>query len=165
MCWSNHRDHRDLRDAWVAERQLRHDARNDVRASDADRRAVIDQLSRHTGEGRLTLEEFEARVGEALEARTTSDLRLVLRELPVERRDRRAMRPRPAPGAIRAVALWTLIVVAAIAFIGAGALWWLVPLAFFRFGGFGGHHHRPHWQHRQHDDGAELRRGDDLTLV
>ena len=59
MCWSSHRA---IRDSWVVERR----PRADVRASDADRQATIDQLSRHTGDGRLTLEDFEARVDEAV---------------------------------------------------------------------------------------------------
>jgi hypothetical protein len=159
MCWSNHRDYRDLRDAWVAERQLRHEARADVRVSDADRQSTIDQLSRHTGEGRLTLDEFEARVDEALEAKTHADLRVVLRELPVERRERRPISARYAAAVVRAVVLWAVISVAAIVFIGPGALWWLVPLAFFRFRGFG-HHHYGHARSPR-----QLDRGDDLTLV
>lgn len=153
MCWSSHRD---FRDAWVAERALR----SDVRVSDADRQGAIDQLSRHTADGRLTLEEFEARVDEALEAKTHGDLRLALRELPVERP---SIRPRYSAGMLRAAALWTFILVLAVIAIGPGVLWWLVPLAFFRFRGFGfGHHHRG----RPHDRRSrELHRGDDLTLV
>jgi hypothetical protein len=60
---------------------------------------------------------------------------------------------------IRAALLWAVVLVAAIVFIGPGALWWLVPLAFFRFRGFG-HHHRA-----RRDRWRELPRGDDLTLV
>jgi len=150
MCWSSHRD---VRESWVMERQ----PREDVRVSDADRQETVAQLSRHTGEGRLTLEEFEARVDEALEAKTHGELRRALRELPAERRP---LRRRYSTGMIRAAALWTLILVAAVVLIGPGALWWLVPLAFFKFGAFGGrHHHTPHERPRQLD------RGDDLTLV
>jgi hypothetical protein len=129
-----------------------------VRVSDADRQATIEQLSRHTGEGRLTLEEFEARVDEALEAKTQSDLRLAMRELPTQRP---SIRQRYSAGMLRAVTVWAFILVVAAIAIGPGALWWLVPLAFFRFGGFGHHHH-----HRSRSERPrELHRGDDLTLV
>lgn len=52
-----------------------------VRASDADRQAVVDQLSRATGEGRLTLEEFADASGTAYAAITRSDLESVVRPL------------------------------------------------------------------------------------
>lgn len=153
MCWSSHRD---VGDSWSVERQTRTEPRADVRASDGDRQATIDQLSRHTGEGRLTLEDFEARVDEAWQAKTHGDLQHVLRELPAERAP---LRRRYSEGMIRAAALWIVILVAATIAIGPGALWWLVPLAFFRFGGFG--HQRHH-----SDNSRELPRGsDDLTLV
>ena len=150
MCWSSPRDYRE---SWSVERQ----PRTDVRVSDADRQATVEQLSRHTGEGRLTLEEFEARVDEALEAKTHGELQLVLRELPAERRP---LRQRYSSGMIRAAAIWVVILVAAVVLIGPGALWWLVPLAFFKFGAFGGHHH-----HTSRERPRQLDRGDDLTLV
>jgi hypothetical protein len=53
-----------------------------IRASDAERDAVIEMLRRHTADGRLTMAEFEERVAEALAARTRGDLDPVLRELP-----------------------------------------------------------------------------------
>jgi hypothetical protein len=150
MCWSSHRDFRDSRGV---ERQ----PHADVRVSDADRQATIDQLSRHTGDGRLTLEDFETRVDEAWRAKTHGDLQHVLRELPVARP---RIRQRYSERMIRAAAVWVVLLVVAAIAIGPGALWWLVPLAFFRFGGFG-HHHRD----RDHDDRHQLQRGDDLTLV
>jgi hypothetical protein len=60
-----------------------------IRASDAERDAVIEMLRRHTADGRLTMAEFEERVAEAFAARTRGDLDPVLRELP----------PLPAPSA------------------------------------------------------------------
>ena len=53
-----------------------------LRASDAEREHVVDQLRQHAADGRLTLEEFEQRVAEALAVRTRADLEPVLRELP-----------------------------------------------------------------------------------
>jgi class 3 adenylate cyclase len=54
-----------------------------VRISDADRQAVIDRLREHTAAGRITLDEFEDRLGEVAQARTVSDLRATLRDLPL----------------------------------------------------------------------------------
>jgi hypothetical protein len=149
MCWSSHRD---IRDTWVVERR----PRVDERASDADRQATIDQLSRHTADGRLTLEDFESRVDEAWRAKTHADLQHVLRELPVERTPVRRVYP---PAQLRRAAIWLVIIVGAAFLMGPASLWWLVPLAWFKLGGFGHHHHR------RDDDNRALQRGDDLTLV
>ena len=43
---------------------------------------MVAALERHTGAGRLTLEEFEARVGVACEARTLDELAAVTSDLP-----------------------------------------------------------------------------------
>jgi hypothetical protein len=146
MCWSGHRD---SRDSWVVERQPR---AND-RVSDADRQATIGQLSRHTGDGRLTLDDFEVRVDEALHATTHADLQHVLRELPAERAP---MRRRYSEWQFRAAAFWTMVIIAAAFLMGPASLWWLVPLAWFKLGGFGRHHH--------HDrDAIEAKRDDELT--
>jgi class 3 adenylate cyclase len=56
----------------------------DVRIGDRERQAVIDALSRHTGEGRLTLDEFADRAGRVYAARTQRDLDDVLAGLPAE---------------------------------------------------------------------------------
>lgn len=53
-----------------------------TRASDDDRRRVQVQLDRHLADGRLTLPEYEDRLGETWSARTLADLQPVLRELP-----------------------------------------------------------------------------------
>ncbi|HZQ88054.1 MAG TPA: DUF1707 domain-containing protein [Acidimicrobiales bacterium] len=54
-----------------------------VRVSDIDRQTVIDRLREHTAAGRLTLDEFDARVGEVMQSRTVADLRETLRDLPL----------------------------------------------------------------------------------
>jgi len=54
----------------------------DVRIGDGDRQAVIDALSRHTGEGRLTLDEFADLAGRVYAARTRRDLDAVMAGLP-----------------------------------------------------------------------------------
>jgi class 3 adenylate cyclase len=54
----------------------------DVRIGDDDRQRVIDALSRHTGKGRLTLDEFAELAGRVYAARTRRDLDEVLAGLP-----------------------------------------------------------------------------------
>jgi class 3 adenylate cyclase len=54
----------------------------DVRIGDDDRHRVIDALSRHTGQGRLTLDEFAELAGRVYAARTRRDLDEVLAGLP-----------------------------------------------------------------------------------
>jgi hypothetical protein len=54
-------------------------------ASDAERADAVEALSLHCARGRLTLEEFEARVGEAYDARKVEELDALLADLPSER--------------------------------------------------------------------------------
>lgn len=49
-----------------------------------ERDEVIRALTRHCGDGRLTLDELEDRITEAYEATTDEELRHVLRDLPAE---------------------------------------------------------------------------------
>ena len=49
-----------------------------------ERDEVIRALTRHCGDGRLTLDELEDRITEAYAATTDEELRHVLRDLPVE---------------------------------------------------------------------------------
>jgi ferric-dicitrate binding protein FerR (iron transport regulator) len=53
-----------------------------MKASDADRDAVLSDLSEHFQAGRLTADEFEDRTGRALAARTWAELRDLLHDLP-----------------------------------------------------------------------------------
>ena len=53
-----------------------------IRASDADRDTALGLLRDHWLAGRLTLEEYEARCGEAAGGRFLADLERALRELP-----------------------------------------------------------------------------------
>jgi hypothetical protein len=57
--------------------------RSTLRASDADRTRTIEALRQHTAEGRLSVDEFDQRVGEAYEARTLGELERCARDLPV----------------------------------------------------------------------------------
>jgi hypothetical protein len=55
-----------------------------IRASDAERDATVERLSRAAGDGRLTLEEFSQRMERATEAKTRADLDRLVADLPVE---------------------------------------------------------------------------------
>jgi hypothetical protein len=54
----------------------------EMRASDADRDAVLSELSEHFQAGRLTAAEFDDRAGQALAARTWGELKDLLGDLP-----------------------------------------------------------------------------------
>ena len=54
----------------------------DIRASDDDRQRVVAALERHTGAGRLSLDEFAARVEQVFGATTQSELAAVTSDLP-----------------------------------------------------------------------------------
>lgn len=54
-----------------------------LRAGDADREQLIDELREHAGAGRLTSEELEQRIGEAYGACTRADLDALRADLPV----------------------------------------------------------------------------------
>jgi hypothetical protein len=53
-----------------------------LRASDADREQVVDQLEQHTIAGRLTTDEFEERTQQAYAAKTMGELDALHRDLP-----------------------------------------------------------------------------------
>jgi hypothetical protein len=55
-----------------------------VRASDADRERIVEQLRQHTAEGRLSMDEFEQRMSAAYAAKTYGDLAELTRDLPVD---------------------------------------------------------------------------------
>ena len=98
------------------------------RVGDEDRAQVVEQLRRHTTEGRLTLDEFSERVGRALEAQSRGELDQVMSDLPSEQQ---APAPERAPrratrwvvavmsGAVRKGRWRTGDSVNAIAFMGA----------------------------------------------
>ncbi len=67
--------------------------RSQLRAGDADRRQVADELQRHYVAGRLSADELQERVRQAMAARTFGDLDALLRDLP------RESTPPPAPTA------------------------------------------------------------------
>jgi Domain of unknown function (DUF1707)/2TM domain len=62
---------------------------DDLRASDAEREAIIADLRAHAGEGRLGVEELDERVERAYAARTRRELAALTEDLP------KIARPRP----------------------------------------------------------------------
>ncbi len=66
---------------------------DELRASDTDRERVVEQLRQAHDEGRLTLIEFDERVGAAWAARTYGELRPVTADLPEPARPSRAVQP------------------------------------------------------------------------
>ncbi|MEY9855183.1 hypothetical protein ABH935_000782 [Catenulispora sp. GAS73] len=56
----------------------------DMRAGDADRERLVEQLREHHAAGRLTLDEFDERMTKAYEAKTYGELRTLTRDLPVD---------------------------------------------------------------------------------
>ena len=74
--------------------------RSRLRASHADREHVIDMLKAAFVHGRVTKDEFDARVGQAFGSRTYAELAAVTAESPAGRSQtsRRASRPGRRPG-------------------------------------------------------------------
>ena len=144
MCWSSHHDHSDREDHTRSERVEREEqgpvvTPGHLRVSDAERSAVVDLLQRHAGEGRLTLDEFESRVDEAMAARTGDDLTAVLRDLPpVAGRSSSVRRSTSRSSPLVGVAspfLMLLGILAAISLLVGHLVLW--PLFIFMFCGFG----------------------------
>ncbi|MBA2792981.1 MAG: DUF1707 domain-containing protein [Thermoleophilaceae bacterium] len=54
----------------------------ELRASDADRERVVEELREHCSTGRLTVDELDERIDSAYAARTLADLVPVTRDLP-----------------------------------------------------------------------------------
>jgi hypothetical protein len=107
-----------------------------TRASDADRDAVVSDLSEHFQAGRLTAGEFEDRTGQALTARTWGELGELVADLPA-----RPAAPAPAatatsgrvqPPSGRAAPALVGIAIAAVVLVhivhgGWGLIWLLLP--------------------------------------
>jgi hypothetical protein len=111
-----------------------------LRASDADREAVISRLREAAGEGRLEPEELEERVEAALRSRTYGELAGLVADLPGERRWPARPRARASAraflvgagvaaaitAAVAAVAMMAVLVLAAAAWWGLWLAFWLV---------------------------------------
>jgi hypothetical protein len=110
-----------------------------MRASDADRDAVLSDLSEHFQAGRLTAEEFDERAGRALAARTWGELKDLLRDLPATLPGSRVpaaassdARPeRRAPVPIPVLAGIAIAIAVSIGIAHAWGLLWLVFVVWF----------------------------------
>lgn len=92
-----------------------------LRASDADRDAVAEQLREAAVEGRLEPEELEERLHLALRARTYGDLRRLVGDLPAKR----ARVPATRTAFVLAVRVAAVLVAVAVilAFVALRAIW------------------------------------------
>jgi hypothetical protein len=146
MCWSSHHHYRYEDRRGRAGRSVSDPVTvpGETRVSDAERNRVIELLKQHTADGRLTLEEFEARVDETLASRTGSDLRMVLRDLPAPDRERPRSRS-TLPVAASLLPVIGVVVVLTGVLAGHLLLWPFLVIAFFWFRISGGHHRRARW--------------------
>jgi Domain of unknown function (DUF1707) len=104
----------------------------EMRASDADRDAVLSALSEHFQAGRLTAEELDERTGQALAARTWGDLRKLTVDLPAATSSSAAPQPsagRAGPPLIVVLAGVAIAVVVLSAVV-HGLIWLLIPALF-----------------------------------
>jgi hypothetical protein len=105
-----------------------------MRASDEERNAVADKLSRHYAEGRLDESEFKTRLDAAMSATTRGELNGLFHDLP-----RLPAPPPPPPTRRQRTAPW-LILFAFVAFVSVASIpWWPlyhVPWFLFAIAGF-----------------------------
>ena len=122
-----------------------------LRASDEERNAVADKLSRHYAEGRLDEVEFKNRLDTAMSAITRGDLNGLFDDLP-----RLPSEPSPPVPRRRRILPWVLIVALVAVAVGATmpfyplyhVPWFLLAVAaFFLWRRAGGHHHQTHHAH------------------
>jgi hypothetical protein len=103
-----------------------------LRASDADRDAVADQLRHAAVEGRLEHDELEERLHAALRARTYGDLKRLLVDLPSRpvALERRMVGASPVPRIAFAVAVRVAVTLALVAVVVTVAAlltaWWII---------------------------------------
>jgi hypothetical protein len=108
-------------------------ARDDVRASDAERDRAVEALRAHAQAGRLSADELEQRVGTALSATTRADLVALLDDLPNAPAPRRSAAPRSGAPRLPGFLPIALLLVAIWALTGAGYFWPMWPLLWFAF--------------------------------
>jgi hypothetical protein len=166
MCWSSYRHYR-FEDRGDESRRSAGRPPNDpvsvagnLRVSDAERNRVVEVLTQHTAEGRLTLDEFDARVEETLSARTGIELRAVLRELPALETERRPRSQIP-PGPMTRLPVVVIAVVLVWLAVGHLAPWPLIIVAVLWFRASAGRRRRAPLHH----DTVSRTDSDDMTFV
>lgn len=108
-------------------------SRSDLRASDAEREAVVAQLRDHAAQGRLSADELAERVERAYAASTRAQLSVLTGDLPApESEPVREPRRRGMAGVLRgevgAFVLVNALLIAIWAASGAGYFWPMWPL-------------------------------------
>jgi hypothetical protein len=121
MCGHHRHHHGRHRQVDVADRTTTLVADDDLRASDAERERVVSHLRTHAGEGRLSVEELDERVGRVYAATTRADLAKLTADLPKPRR------PRPDPRAEFGEHLRTYLGVMALLVV----IWALTGMGYF----------------------------------
>ena len=106
-----------------------------MRAGDKDRQRVVEQLGKHFGEGRLTVEEFDERVVRAHAAVHLDELPALTVDLPrdVEPHRREARPPMRAPAGAFVVLLALLLSWSMVAAVVHGTPPFLVLILLFLF--------------------------------
>jgi hypothetical protein len=103
------------------DRAARPAGRGRLRASHADRDQVVDILKDAFVQGRLTKDEFDARLSQALASRTHADLGALTADLPAVRPPRKSVQARPQRPADPAVKRGARVIAVATSF--TGGLW------------------------------------------
>jgi hypothetical protein len=98
----------------------------DLLASDAERDQAAERLRQAGGEGRLTPEELEQRLGRAFGARTRGELNAVVADLPAP--SRRPQAPRSRGPELTAFASTAVLLIAIWALSGMGYFWPAWPI-------------------------------------
>jgi Flp pilus assembly protein TadB len=112
-----------------------------LRASDADRDAVIDRLRGAAGEGRLESDELEQRVERALHARTYGQLEELVADLPDDggmrwrrpgvRTNSLARSALLGAGLLAVVTLVFVLIALVVVLVLAAAAWWIAIFLFW----------------------------------
>jgi hypothetical protein len=104
---------------------------SELRASDAERERVAERLRTAGGEGRLTAEELEERLGRAFSARTEAELEPLTADLPAPGGSSERPRPRRRRDSehVRAYVGVSVMLVAIWALTGADYFWPVWPIA------------------------------------
>lgn len=99
----------------------------DLRVSDAERSEVADRLAKHYGDGRLTQDEFNERVDQAMNAKTQSDLSGLFTDLPPLDEGPEVPAQRPRVRANHRTALFLALVVVFAVSVGHAFWWFFMP--------------------------------------
>ena len=120
--------------------------RNLLRVSDAEREAAASALGDHLATGRLTIAEYEERVGQAWAARYGGELAELFTDLPVTRHPV-SVRRGPSPFVLAPILLAVMAVGMIIAIVQVVPVVFFVLLGMFAFSHRRRAHYRRQWGH------------------